>query len=475
MILIGVLAGLTAGAALVYFMLKGRHRQALEEVRQSREAAFQDFKAADGARQEAERSLAAAQSRLESTIQTADEWRRRSELQSGHLNEVTADLGKARTEIRHLEERLSEERAKLEEVNQKLTAEFENVASRILDEKSKRFTEMNSERLGEIIRPFRDKLQEFEAKVDSTNREQNEGRAALFERLRSLEELNKTIGDEALNLTRALRGDSKVQGDWGEMVLERILQSSGLLEGTHYNLQESFSTEEGRYRPDAIIRLPDSKHLVIDSKVSLKAYSDWVASIDPSEKDRLRRDHFASVKAHMMGLSGKNYENIEGLSTPAFVIMFVPNDAAFLLAMQHDNTLYDQGYKQRVVIVSPSNLMGLMMTVDHLWKQESQQKNMMEIVRLGESMLDKFNGFVDALDQIGERLGQAEKAYHDARGRLFSGRGNLVSLANRLSKLGLKTKKSLPEAEIPLLPEHAEGAFDEPFIDTAEEDAADQT
>lgn len=373
--------------------------------------------------------------------------RSRLEALQQQLMDAQKSISAGQAENANLLKRLEEEKQRLDEVNAQMKKEFENLANSILENKVQRFTSINQEKLSEIIAPFKEKIAEFERKVDLTNKEQNEGRAALFERLKSLEELNKSLSTEALNLTQALRGDNKAAGDWGEMVLERILQDSGLSEGTHYKLQESFSGDNGRQRPDAVIYLPDEKNLIIDSKVSLKAYSDWAGATDDTERERYRKEHFSSVKNHMTGLASKKYTDIEGLSTPDFIIMFIPNDAAFMLALQHDRTLYDQAYKQRITIVGPSNLMAVMMTIDHLWKQENQRKNMLEIADRGAALLDKFSGFIESMDEIGTRLGQAEKAYTEAKSRLYTGAGNLVGQATKLRDLGVKARKQLPEAE----------------------------
>ncbi len=391
--------------------------------------------------------LSASKARVDELLADLQSLNVRLESKAADLMESERRVAAARTEQDNLKIRLDEEKARLEEVKAQMKQEFENLANQILDAKVQKFTALNSERLGEIIAPFKEKLSEFEQKIDSTNKEQNEGRAALFERLKSLEELNKSLSAEALNLTQALRGDNKAAGDWGEMVLERILQDSGLSEGTHYKVQESYTGDNGRQRPDAVIFLPDNKNLIIDSKVSLKAYSDWTGAADDAERERCRKEHFASVKNHMTGLASKKYTDIEGLSTPDFIIMFIPNDAAFMLALQHDRTLYDQAYKQRITIVGPSNLMAVMMTIDHLWKQENQRKNMLEIAARGEALLDKFSSFIESMDEIGNRLGQAEKAYNEAKGRLYEGPGNLVRQATMLRDLGVKAKKQLPEAE----------------------------
>ncbi len=391
--------------------------------------------------------VSSLQERLREAAEQIDGERRRLESLQLQLTDAQKSISSGQAENANLMKRLDEERKRIEDDKLRMKQEFENLANQILDAKVQKFTTMNSERLGEVIAPFKEKLAEFEQKIDSTNKEQNEGRAALFERLKSLEELNKSLSAEALNLTQALRGDNKAAGDWGEMVLERILQDSGLSEGTHYSLQESFTAENGRQRPDAVIYLPDNKNLIIDSKVSLKAYSDWAGASDDAERDRYRREHFSSVKNHMTGLASKKYTDIEGLSTPDFIIMFIPNDAAFMLALQHDRTLYDQAYKQRITIVGPSNLMAVMMTIDHLWKQENQRKNMLEIAARGEALLDKFSSFIESMDDIGNRLGQAEKSYNEAKSRLYEGPGNLVRQATMLRDLGVKAKKQLPEAE----------------------------
>lgn len=444
-IILSAIGGAVLAAIIVAVWMNGMRKRTIADWTSRFEAENALRIAAESALNQGNILLASAQTRLEEMQKHVEEINNYRLNNEEKLKSATSELAAAENEHKNLRKRLDEQAAQLEDTNKRLTTEFENLASRILDQKVEKFTTMNSERLGEVITPFREKLREFEAKIDFTNKEHSDGRAALFERLRSLEDLNRTIGAEAINLTQALRGDNKIQGDWGEMILERILQDSGLTEGTHYSMQESFTSENGRQRPDAIIRLPDSKHLIIDSKVSLKAYADWSASTDDIQREKLKKEHYLSVKAHMTGLSAKDYPSIDGISAPSFVIMFIPNDAAFMLAMQHDRTLYDQANKQRITIVGPSTLMAVMMTIDHIWKQENQQKNMLDIVSRGEALLDKFNSFMDAMDDLGQRLKQAENAYDTAHQRLYTGHGNLVRQAQQLKALGLKTKKELPE------------------------------
>lgn len=449
-LLVNVLLVLVAAGASFFFAwmaFSARYRSGEKAWSERHEAEKLGKKQTEDQLIQRTEQLNAAKTRLDDLNTEIQTFNVKFELKASELMQSERQAASAKTEQDNLKIRLDEEKARLEEVKVQMKQEFENLANQILEVKVQKFTTMNSERLGEVIAPFKEKLAEFEQKIDSTNKEQNEGRAALFERLKSLEELNKSLSAEALNLTQALRGDNKAAGDWGEMVLERILQDSGLSEGTHYTLQESFTSENGRQRPDAVIYLPDSKNLIIDSKVSLKAYSDWAGASDDAERDRHRKEHYTSVKNHMTGLASKKYTDIEGLSTPDFIIMFIPNDAAFMLALQHDRTLYDQAYKQRVTIVGPSNLMAVMMTIDHLWKQENQRKNMLEIAARGEALLDKFSSFIESMDDIGSRLGQAEKAYNEAKSRLYEGPGNLVRQATMLRDLGVKAKKQLPEAE----------------------------
>jgi DNA recombination protein RmuC len=440
-------AGLLIGYLLASVLASAKYRKASDDWSAKVQLERDELSRRDMEIARLSEQVSSLQERLREAADQIDGERGRSESLQLKLTESQKSISSGQAENANLMKRLDEERQRIEEDKLRMKQEFENLANQILDAKVQKFTTMNSERLGEVIAPFKEKLAEFEQKIDSTNKEQNEGRAALFERLKSLEELNKSLSAEAINLTQALRGDNKAAGDWGEMVLERILQDSGLSEGTHYKLQESFTGDNGRQRPDAVIYLPDNKNLIIDSKVSLKAYSDWAGASDDAERDRHRKEHFTSVKSHMAGLVSRKYTDIEGLSTPDFIIMFIPNDAAFMLALQHDRTLYDQAYKQRVTIVGPSNLMAVMMTIDHLWKQENQRKNMLEIAARGEALLDKFSGFIESMDEIGNRLGQAEKAYVDAKTKLYTGNGSLVRQATMLRDLGVKAKKQLPEAE----------------------------
>ena len=326
-----------------------------------------------------------------------------------------------------------------------LSDQFKNLANEILEEKSKRFAEQNQKNLDTLLKPLQEKLTDFRKQVDDTYQSEARERFALKQEVEKLAGLNLKMTDETRALTNALKGESKTQGDWGELVLETILENSGLRKGEEYLVQDSHTIDDGsRLQPDVVIRLPESKHLVIDSKVSITAYTRYIQADDDATKTAELNSHVLSIKQHIQGLSAKNYQDLYGVGSIDFVLMFIPIEPAFLAAMRHAPDIYQEALKKNIVMVCPSTLLATVRTVAHLWRQEHQNRNAQEIARQCAMLYDKFVGFVEDLDKVGQRLEQAQVSYGDAIGKLKTGRGNLIRTAENVKKLGVKPNKSLP-------------------------------
>ena len=326
-----------------------------------------------------------------------------------------------------------------------LSDQFKNLANEILEEKSKRFAEQNQQNLDILLKPLQEKLMDFRKQVDETYQSEARERFALKQEVEKLAGLNLRMTDETRALTNALKGESKTQGDWGELVLETILENSGLRKGEEYLVQDTQTISDGsRLQPDVVIRLPESKHLVIDSKVSITAYTRYIQADDDAIKTAELNSHVLSIKQHIQGLSAKNYQDLYGVGSIDFVLMFIPIEPAFLAAMRHAPDIYQEALKKNIVIVCPSTLLATVRTVAHLWRQEHQNRNAQEIARQCAALYDKFVGFVEDLDKVGQRLEQAQISYADAVGKLKTGRGNLIRTAENVKKLGVKPNKSLP-------------------------------
>lgn len=326
-----------------------------------------------------------------------------------------------------------------------LSDQFKNLANEILEEKSRRFAEQNQQNLDTLLKPLQEKLTDFRKQVDETYQSEARERFALKQEVEKLAGLNLRMTDETRALTNALKGESKTQGDWGELVLETILENSGLRKGEEYLVQDTHTISDGsRLQPDVVIRLPESKHLVIDSKVSITAYTRYMQADDESTKTAELNSHVQSIRQHIQGLSSKNYQDLYGVGSIDFVLMFIPVEPAFLSAMRHAPDIYQEALKKNIVIVCPSTLLATVRTVAHLWRQEYQNKNAQEIARQCAMLYDKFVGFVEDLDKVGQRLEQAQVSYNDAVGKLKTGRGNLIRTAENVKKLGVKPNKLLP-------------------------------
>lgn len=366
-------------------------------------------------------------------------------VKEGSLSDSLQQLSVARTENSHLKEKLETQKTELLEVQKIFRESFENLANRILDEKSKKFTEANSANIGQILKPLGEKIKEFQERVEKTYVEESQQRFSLEKEIKRLYELNIQVTRETNNLTNALKGEAKTQGNWGEMILETILEKSGLIKGTHFSVQQSITAEDGsRMQPDVLIHLPENKNMIVDSKVSLTAYERFYSAGDNDEKKLALAQHIASIKMHVRELSDKNYQNLYNINSPDFVLMFLPVEPAFGLAVLNDADLFFEAFNRNVVIVSPSTLLATLRTVSSIWRFENQNKNAVKIAEQSGKLYDKFVAFVEDLQEIGKKIGDTQHSYENALSKLQSGTGNLIKRAEDIRKLGAKTCKRLP-------------------------------
>ena len=348
-------------------------------------------------------------------------------------------------ERRQAAEKIALLQSSTQEAKDALSNQFKNLANEILEEKSRRFALQNQENLDVLLKPLSEKLSEFRQQVNDTYQNEARERFALKQEIERLAGLNLQMSNDTKALTNALKGESKTQGDWGELVLETILENSGLRKGEEYLVQDTQTMADGsRLQPDVVIRLPEAKHLVIDSKVSITAYTRYMQADDESQKNAELGAHVQSIRQHIQGLSAKNYQDLYGLGSIDFVLMFIPVEPAFLAAMRHAPDIYQEALRKNIVLVCPSTLLATVRTVAHVWRQEHQNRNAQEIARQCANLYDKFVGFVDDLEKVGQRLEQAQVSYGDAVNKLKTGKGNLIRTAENVKKLGVKPNKSLP-------------------------------
>lgn len=426
-----LIAGLAAGAA-IGFLLGRSNGGGEEKAEWQRRLSLLEL---DKTRAEEQvRSLSGQLARNEVALQEERKT-------AGHY---LAENAAQKSNLENLARRLEEQKGELAQLQEKMTVQFRNLANEILEEKTKKFTDQNKTSMGELLNPLKDKITEFEKKVEDATRENLKWNSSLSEQLRSLRELNQRITKEAENLTRALKGESKTQGNWGEMILESILEKSGLVKNREYFMQESLVTAEGRrYQPDVVIRLPENKNIIIDAKVSLVNYESSVNATDEQESLLQLRAHLQSIRTHIRQLSEKNYQNLYGINGLDFVLLFIPIEPAFTLAVQQDNALFNDAYERNIVIVSPTTLFATLRTISSIWRQEYQNRNAQEIARQGGVLYDKFVGFTEDLVEVGKKINATQDSYKSAMGKLTEGRGNLITRAQKLRELGSKTSKSI--------------------------------
>jgi DNA recombination protein RmuC len=440
-VLLLLLSGAGLGVAVVLLRGMGREAAAADAARERFEAALAAERTLHAER------LEAARADLDQA--TAERDRLRGELrelaeQAAELRETKARLEeRGESQRRHDQERLQE----LENARKRMSEEFQNLANRILEEKGKALNEQGRSSLDALLKPVREQLDGFRRKVEEVHLSDTRERASLREQLEMLKQLNQQMNDEARNLTRALKGDKKVQGNWGELVLERVLEQCGLRAGHEYEVQGSYRDADHRLlRPDVVVHLPEGKEIVIDSKVSLVAWSEYVAAEDDLGRERALRAHVLAVRNHINGLSAKDYTDLKGVRSLDFVLMFMPIEAAFMAAFQHDEKLFGDAFEKRIAVVTPTTLLATMRTVESLWRNERQNENSAHIAEQAAKVYDKLRGFLEDFEKIGTQLATVQRSFDGARKKLTEGRGNLLSQAESFRDLGIKVRKPIPRS-----------------------------
>tara|TARA_B110000977_G_C11074679_1_gene490720 strand:+ start:112 stop:1431 length:1320 start_codon:yes stop_codon:yes gene_type:complete len=376
--------------------------------------------------------------RFEITVTERDSIRKEKNL-------LEVELATSNTEFKNLEQKLKEQKVEVEKLQEKFTHEFEVLANRILESKSEKFTKQNKENIDGILKPLQLKIESFEKKVDESHKESITRHAMLRQQIIGLKELNEQMSKEAVNLTNALKGDNKIQGNWGELVLERVLEKSGLEKDREYFVQESHVTNDGkRILPDVVLHLPDDKKMVIDSKVSLISYERYVNEDDQDLQEKFLKEHIASIKRHIEQLSEKKYHDIYEIESPDFVLLFIPIEPAFAIALNKDNNLYNLAFEKNIVIVTPTTLLATLRTVDSMWNNEKQQQNAIEIATQAGRLYDQFVNLTDDLVKVGNQLNTVKGSYDSTMVKL-TGKGNLITRVERLKKLGSKASKQISE------------------------------
>lgn len=374
--------------------------------------------------------------------------------QQRRAESLAQELADARVQLREYEVNLASERrasseklALLEHNRDALKQEFENLANRIFEQKSERFSQQTRTSLDSLLNPFRDQLQDFRKRVEDVYTSETRDRQALRSEIKSLQDLNRQITEEAASLTRALKGDKKIQGNWGELILERVLERSGLRKGIEYETQGSYRDGDNQLlRPDVVVHLPDNRNLVVDSKVSLVAYQQWINEEDESVKAEALRQHVEAVRTHIRTLSEKDYSQLNGLHSPDFVLLFMPIEPAFVAAFQQDENLFAEAFERKIIVVTPTTLLATLRTIENIWRYERQSQNAERIAERAGAVYDKLRVFVESMEKLGAQLHTAQGSYDAAMNTLTRGRGNLVSQANRFVELGVRVKKELPKA-----------------------------
>ncbi|HCY74925.1 MAG TPA: DNA recombination protein RmuC [Ignavibacteriales bacterium] len=435
--IIYLIIGLVIGFVIAYFFLKSKKTISIEEANKLSEQ-INSLKVEAGSFSKHIKLLEEDKLSLLSELKSE---REKSE-------KLTSENSSLRSDHTNLQEKLSEQKSEVEKLQEKFTKEFENLANKIFEEKGNRFTEQNKEKLNEIINPLREQINKFEQKVEETNKESIKGHASLKEQLSNLKDLNQQMSLDAQNLVKALKGDAKIQGDWGEIQLELILEKSGLRKGIEYTIQDSITTDEGRKRTDVIVHLPENKKIIIDSKVSLPSYTRIVSAEDEKEQIIHIKSLVESVRKHLKSLSERRYQELFDEKSLDFVLMFIPIEPAFLLAIQYGDNLYVEAYDKNIIIVSPTTLLATLRTIANIWKQEYQNKNVLDIAKQAGALYDKFVNFYNDLVDVGKKLESAKDSYENAMKKIHDGKGNLISGVEKMKQLGAKASKSLPPAAL---------------------------
>ena len=434
-ILFPIFIGLLAGVVATWLILRERISSAVEQAKGGSQV-----------------EIARLNERLTAAQEDVNRITNEREILAALRDQLTAEQQRLSTKVAELATTLESERSREEQLSNR----FKALASEILEDKSKRFTEQNQTNINQLLAPLKVKITEFQDKVQEVYVQEGKDRSALAEQVKQLMALNSQLSKDAHNLTSALKGQAKTQGNWGEFILERVLETSGLRKGHEYDVQESHTRGDGsRAQPDVVVHMPEDRHLIIDAKVSLKAYEEYANTETDHLRDAAMKRHLDSVRGHIKELAVKNYQLLYGLKSLDFVLMFIPVEPAFMLAITHDSELWQDAWKKNVLLVSPSTLLFVLRTVAHLWRQEQQNRNAQEIANRGAELYDKLVGFVKDLESVGTKLEDAQNVYKDAHNKFTSGRGNVIRQAEMLKDLGVKPTKQLPQNLI-------ESALDEP-------------
>ena len=434
-LILGVILGSFVGALLTWFLSQQSHKHKVMHViaQNDTEKAIL-LERLSGINKEREQ----IDTRLQAALNEIAQQQQQLIKQQSMTTELATKLDAERAQT-------VEKLALLEAARTEFGQQFQLLAQQILEEKSKKFIEQNQTNLGGILQPLQAKIVEFQQQVASTYDKDSKERLTLKNEIERLAALNSKMSADAINLTEALKGNNKTQGIWGEMVLETVLESSGLRRGEEYEVQLSFGNDEGnQLRPDVIIHLPEGRHMIVDAKMSLVAYERYMSAVNDEEREESIKQHLLSVRAHIKGLSGKNYQTLTGLKAPDFVMLFIAVEPAFMLAFSHDTTLFNDALAKNVLLVSPSTLLANLRTIAYIWRQEQQTRNAQEIAQQCAKLYDKFVGFVADLEDIGKKLGATQKSFDEAKAKLSTGRGNLIRQAEQVKLLGVKPTKNLP-------------------------------
>lgn len=443
-LLLGLALGCALGAFVLHLWWRGRNAESLNRLALEREQERGQFARQLGEKEEALKHVGErARSERDDLTKRLDASSAEIRAKSDDVVRLSGLLSQEQERGRGLAVKLNEQKAELEQLQARMTTEFENIANRLLAERGKELNAQQQEKLGTLLKPLQERIVEFQTQVRDVYEKEGRERFALKDQIEKLVTQNTRLSQEADNLTRALKGDAQAQGAWGEMILEKLLESSGLMAGQEYSMQSSTTLDDGsRLRPDAVVMLPEGKHLIIDSKVSLLHYERFSASTDPTEKDRLLGQHVESLRAHARGLSEKDYTKLYAVHSVDFVLMFVPIEPAFLLALRERPEIFQEAYDRQVVMVTHSTLMATLRTVHGIWKNERIARNHLEIADRAGKLYDKFIGFTEDLIKVGNQLKQAKGSYDDAMNKLSEGSGNLVRQVELIKTLGAKTNKS---------------------------------
>ncbi|MDM8159151.1 DNA recombination protein RmuC [Labilibaculum sp. K2S] len=438
--------GIICGLVIAWFIYR---RKAGQESALHREELLKQENAFINEKSELSHKLSVLEERANNLLKEKTDANEAVNLERQKNENLTRSVSISATERKNLEERLTTQKQELEELQKKFTTEFENIATKILKENTKEFTTSNQKNMSDIMSPIKEKLMSFEKKVEETYDRELRDKISLKEEVKKLYDLNSKISDEANNLTKALKGDVKKQGNWGEVVLERILERSGLTKGQEYDREVVMQNSEGQtIRPDVIIHLPEEKHVIVDSKVSLIAYERYVNSIGDVDAEKFQKEHIVSMKAHVKELAEKHYQSSAAINSPDFVLMFMPIESSFAMAVQYDQELFNYAWDNKIVIVSPSTLLATLRTIASIWKQEQQNRNVLEIAKQGGLLYDKLVGFVEDMINLGRQMDTSKKTYATAMNKLTEGSGNLIRRAENIRELGAKVKKKLPQSLI---------------------------